>query len=154
MCICPASKSRRTGPHLPGRNQGRRCQATADTEFRYTMVELELAAVEWAKEKCRVYLPGLPSALYIIIPKPARWDLLRKLNVAHQGISATPYFCLVFQTTSLSWWKAANLARRGDYVNKRSLYCTTLCRHGYSKPFLRHLFQVGTSHVLVYVKQS
>ena len=31
-----------------------------DTESRYAFVELELAAVEWAMRKCRLYLLGLP----------------------------------------------------------------------------------------------
>ncbi|XP_046640190.1 uncharacterized protein K02A2.6-like [Daphnia pulicaria] len=31
-----------------------------DTESRYAIVELELAAVEWAMRKCRLYLLGLP----------------------------------------------------------------------------------------------
>jgi hypothetical protein len=30
-----------------------------DTESRYAIVELELAAVEWAIRKCRLYLSGL-----------------------------------------------------------------------------------------------
>jgi len=32
-----------------------------DTETRYSIVELELAAVEWAMRKCRLYLIGLPN---------------------------------------------------------------------------------------------
>jgi hypothetical protein len=32
-----------------------------DTESRYAIVELELAAVEWAIRKCRLYLSGLPN---------------------------------------------------------------------------------------------
>ena len=32
-----------------------------DTESRYAIVELELAAVEWAIRKCRLYLSGLPT---------------------------------------------------------------------------------------------
>lgn len=32
-----------------------------DTESKYAIVELELAAVEWAIRKCRLYLSGLPN---------------------------------------------------------------------------------------------
>jgi hypothetical protein len=32
-----------------------------DTESRYAIVELELAAVEWAIRKCRLYLSGIPT---------------------------------------------------------------------------------------------
>jgi hypothetical protein len=33
----------------------------SDTESRYAVVELELAVVEWAIRKCRLYLSGLPN---------------------------------------------------------------------------------------------
>ena len=37
-----------------------------DTESRYAIVELELAAVEWAMRKCRLYLLGLPSFQLVV----------------------------------------------------------------------------------------
>jgi len=37
-----------------------------DTESRYAIVELELAAVEWARRKCRLYLLGLPSFQLVV----------------------------------------------------------------------------------------
>jgi hypothetical protein len=37
-----------------------------DTESRYAIVELELAAVEWAMRKCRLYLLGLPHFALVI----------------------------------------------------------------------------------------
>ncbi len=37
-----------------------------DTETRYAIVELELAAVEWAMRKCNLYLLGLPTFTLMI----------------------------------------------------------------------------------------
>lgn len=37
-----------------------------DTESRYAIVELELAAVEWAMRKCKLYLLGLPMFRLIV----------------------------------------------------------------------------------------
>ena len=37
-----------------------------DTESRYAIVELELAAVEWAMRKCQLYLLGLPSFSLVV----------------------------------------------------------------------------------------
>jgi hypothetical protein len=37
-----------------------------DTESRYAIVELELAAVKWAMRKCRLYLLGLPSFQLVV----------------------------------------------------------------------------------------
>jgi transposase InsO family protein len=37
-----------------------------DTETRYAIVELELAAVEWAMRKCKLYLLGLPTFTLMI----------------------------------------------------------------------------------------
>jgi hypothetical protein len=37
-----------------------------DTESRYAIVELELAAVEWAMRKCRLYLLGLPTFQLVV----------------------------------------------------------------------------------------
>lgn len=38
----------------------------SDTETRYAIVELELAAVEWAMRKCRLYLLGLPCFTLVV----------------------------------------------------------------------------------------
>lgn len=37
-----------------------------DTEFRYAIVELVLAAAEWAIRKCRLYLMGLPTFTLVV----------------------------------------------------------------------------------------
>jgi hypothetical protein len=37
-----------------------------DTESRYAIVELELAAVEWAIRKCKLYLMGLPTFTLVV----------------------------------------------------------------------------------------
>ncbi|KAK3868203.1 hypothetical protein Pcinc_026391 [Petrolisthes cinctipes] len=42
----------------------------ADTESRYAVVELELAAVCWAVKKCKVYLAGLPHFDVIVDHRP------------------------------------------------------------------------------------
>ena len=38
----------------------------SDTESRYAIVELELAATKWAIRKCRLYLLGLPSFSLVV----------------------------------------------------------------------------------------
>ncbi|XP_046438430.1 uncharacterized protein LOC124189960 [Daphnia pulex] len=38
----------------------------SDTESRYAVVELELAAVEWEIRKCRLYLSGLPNFTLVV----------------------------------------------------------------------------------------
>ena len=42
----------------------------SDTESRYAMVELELLAVTWAIQKCRVYLLGLAEFTLIVDHRP------------------------------------------------------------------------------------
>ena len=42
----------------------------SDTESRYAMVELEMLAVVWAMQKCRLYLHGLPSFELVVDHQP------------------------------------------------------------------------------------
>jgi hypothetical protein len=51
-----------------------------DTESRYAIVELELAAVEWAMQKCRLYLLGLPS-FQLVVDHQALVTILSKYTL-------------------------------------------------------------------------
>jgi hypothetical protein len=51
-----------------------------DTESHYAIVELELAAVEWAMQKCRLYLLGLPS-FQLVVDHQALVTILSKYTL-------------------------------------------------------------------------
>ena len=50
----------------------------SDTESRYPVPELELAAVEWAARKCRLFLLGLPKPFTLVVDHQALVTILDK----------------------------------------------------------------------------
>ena len=50
----------------------------SDTESRYSVTELELAAVEWAIRKCKLYLLGLPRPFSLVVDHQALVTILDK----------------------------------------------------------------------------
>ena len=50
----------------------------SDTESRYSVTELELAAVEWATRKCRLFLLGLPKPFTLVVDHQALVTILDK----------------------------------------------------------------------------
>ena len=50
----------------------------SDTESRYSVTELELAAVEWAIRKCKLYLLGLPHPFSLVVDRQALVTILDK----------------------------------------------------------------------------
>ena len=89
-----------------------------DTETRYAIVELELAGVEWAMRKCKLYLLGLPSFSLVVdhqalvsILDGKTLDLVENPKLQRLKERLSPY---VFTTT----WKKGKLHSIPDALSR------------------------------------